>query len=65
MRRLTNDEFREIQDKLSALGHDPGPVDGFFGPQTIAAVKRYEIAKGQEPTGSIDLRLLDRLRREP
>jgi hypothetical protein len=65
VRRLSSDEFREIQDKLQALGHDPGPVDGFFGPQTIAAVKRYEIAKGREPTGGIDLRLLEQLRREP
>jgi len=64
-RRLGNDEVREIQAKLEALGHDPGPVDGIFGPQTVAAVKRYELAVGREPTGAIDLRLLDRLRQEP
>jgi hypothetical protein len=62
---LSNEEFRELQAKLATLGHDPGPVDGLFGPQTIAAVKRYEIARGQEPTGHVDFRLLERLRREP
>jgi len=64
-RRLGNDDVREIQVKLEALGHDPGPADGIFGPQTVAAVKRYEIATGREPTGAIDVRLLDQLRQEP
>ena len=64
-RRLGSDEVREIQAKLEALGHDPGPVDGVFGPQTVAAVKRYEMATGREPTGAIDPRLLEQLRQEP
>jgi hypothetical protein len=64
-RRLSNEELREVQAKLQALGHDPGPVDGLHGPQTVSAVKRYELASGAEPTGNIDLRLLERLRREP
>jgi localization factor PodJL len=64
-RRLSNEELREVQAKLQALGHDPGPADGLHGPQTVSAVKRYEIANQLEPTGSVDLRLLERLRREP
>jgi hypothetical protein len=64
-RRLSNEELREVQARLQALGHDPGPVDGMHGPQTVSAVKRYELANGGEPTGKIDLRLLERLRREP
>jgi hypothetical protein len=63
-RRVGYEEIREIQTKLEALGYDPGPVDGLHGPQTVAAVKRYEIATGREPTGNIDLRLLERLRQE-
>jgi len=64
-RRLSNEELREVQAKLEALGHDPGPVDGLHGPQTVSAVKRYEIANQLEPTGNLDLRLLERLRQEP
>jgi hypothetical protein len=64
-RRLSNEELREVQARLQTLGHDPGQVDGLHGPQTVSAVKRYEIANGAEPTGNIDLRLLERLRREP
>ena len=64
-RRLGTEEIREVQAKLQELGHDPGPVDGLHGPQTVSAVKRYEIALGLEPTGNIDQYLLERLRREP
>jgi hypothetical protein len=64
-RGLGNDEVREIQARLQALGHDPGPVDGLFGPQTVAAVKRYELANQLAPTGHVDLGLLERLRQEP
>jgi hypothetical protein len=64
-RGLGNDEVREVQAKLQALGHSPGPVDGLFGPQTVGAVKRYELANQLEPTGYVDLRLLERLRQEP
>ncbi len=64
-RRLSNEELREVQTRLQALGYDPGPVDGVHGPQTVSAVKRYELATEGEPTGNIDLRLLERLRREP
>jgi hypothetical protein len=62
-RALNNEELLEVQARLKGLGHDPGPVDGIHGPQTVSAVKRYEIANHLEPTGAIDLRLLERLRR--
>ena len=29
-----------IQKKLNEKGHDPGELDGIFGPQTLAALKR-------------------------
>jgi hypothetical protein len=64
-RRLSNEKLREVQTRLQARGHDPGPVDGLHGPQTVSSLKRDKIANGAEPTGYIDLRLLKRLRREP
>ncbi len=33
---------RDLQEKLSLLGYDPGPVDGSFGPKTRAAVKAFQ-----------------------
>lgn len=34
----------EIQRRLSALGFDPGPLDGIRGRQTISAVEKYQRA---------------------
>jgi len=36
----------DLQKKLAAAGFDPGPLDGSFGPKTMAAVKAYQTAKG-------------------
>jgi peptidoglycan hydrolase-like protein with peptidoglycan-binding domain/DNA invertase Pin-like site-specific DNA recombinase len=34
----------ELQRRLRELGQRPGPVDGLFGPQTMAAVQSYQRA---------------------
>ena len=59
---LTIDEVRELQTWLKAFGLDPGPVDGFMGPLTAAAIKKYETARLQPVTGTADRPLLERLR---
>jgi len=33
---------RNIQAGLQRLGYDPGPADGRFGPQTEAAIRRFQ-----------------------
>jgi peptidoglycan hydrolase-like protein with peptidoglycan-binding domain len=35
---------RQLQLRLKKLGHDPGPVDGLFGPLTEGAVMRFQEA---------------------
>ena len=35
-----------LQRRLRAVGVDPGPVDGRFGPLTEAAVRRFQSARG-------------------
>ena len=37
---------RSIQEMLTALGHDPGPIDGVSGPKTKAGVKSFQKAAG-------------------
>lgn len=43
----------ELQRRLSALGFDPGPIDGVYGRRTIAAVKTFQKAKGLTVDGIV------------
>jgi hypothetical protein len=61
---LTGDEVRELQTWLKAFGLDPGPVDGFMGPLTETAIKKYEATRLQPVTGMADRLLLERLRKD-
>lgn len=55
---------REVQQLLSRLGYEPGPVDGSYGPKTSAAVKAYQRDAGLNPDGDINPTLLFLLRSE-
>jgi len=57
-------DIREVQGRLRSVGFNPGPVDGAVGPQTAAAVKQYQDARGLTPTGVADSEVLARLRQE-
>jgi hypothetical protein len=61
---LTNDEVREMQAWLKAFGFDPGPIDGYPGARTKAAIRRYQAARHAEETGELDRSLLRKVRRE-
>src|SRR5687768_12492149 len=37
---------RALQRRLHALGQQPGPIDGLYGPLTSAAVKRFQSSAG-------------------
>jgi peptidoglycan hydrolase-like protein with peptidoglycan-binding domain len=53
--------LEQIQNALRQKGHDPGPVDGVMGPQTIAAVKAFQKEHGLTPTGQLDASTLAKL----
>ena len=61
---LSVDEIKELQNRLNTLGFNAGLADGIVGPQTQAAVVRYEAERGGTQTGRVDRQLLGRLRTE-
>ncbi len=43
----------EIQQRLSQLGYRPGPLDGVWGRQTVAALRAFQTKAGVEPDGIV------------
>jgi peptidoglycan hydrolase-like protein with peptidoglycan-binding domain len=61
--------IHEIQFMLSRLGIDPGPIDGVAGPQTLKAVRNFQVLSGMPAAdlvndGKISAVFLARLRSE-
>ena len=52
---------REAQRALRDLGYDPGPIDGIVGPQTHAALAKYQGAENLPVTGELDSETMARL----
>lgn len=42
---------KAIQQELTILGENPGPIDGLFGFKTAVAVKNFQTKKGLVPDG--------------
>ena len=52
---------REAQRALRELGYSPGPIDGAVGPQTRAALAKYQSAEKLSVTGNLDAETTARL----
>lgn len=44
---------RELQQRLTALGYNPGPIDGVLGRRTISAIKDFQKKIGLEVDGVV------------
>ena len=53
-RRPSQEQIKGAQERLKAAGHDPGSVDGVWGPQTEAAVRAYQQQHGLPVSGALD-----------
>lgn len=54
-------DVRRAQMRLSELGYDPGSTDGIVGPNTQAAIERFQRAENLEVTGELDTGTVGRL----
>jgi lytic murein transglycosylase len=62
-RALTTAELQEIQQRLTARGFDTQGVDGRVGPDTMRAVRNFQLKTGLQPAdGYPGLKVLARLR---
>ena len=55
------DLIRQVQQRLLAVGYNPGSIDGALGPQTRDALRWFQNTKGLRPTGEPDEATLDAL----
>lgn len=59
---LRRSELKEIQQRLTERGFDPGPADGVIGSRTRDALKSYQISKGIPADGYPSFEILEKLR---
>jgi lytic murein transglycosylase len=62
LRALSYFERREVQERLTALGHDTGGVDAKMGPRTLAAIRSFQNSRHERPDGYPGLPVLEALR---
>jgi len=60
-RRVGRERIRDVQMLLNELGYDAGPVDGYMGRQTGAAIKAFQEARGLTTSGAFSEELRDKL----
>lgn len=51
---LAHGDIVKVQEKLKALGYDPGAIDGRPGKQTLQALNDYRRSLGLKPTDTVD-----------
>jgi len=51
--RTSGPMVRTIQNRLKEAGHDPGPVDGIYGPKTMQAVADFQKRMGLVVDGEV------------
>ncbi|WP_299985105.1 lytic murein transglycosylase [uncultured Ruegeria sp.] len=61
-RVLSFTERKELQRRLTQAGFDTQGIDGRTGPNTIDAVRAFQVAQGLVPDGYPSLSLLERMR---
>ncbi|MEW9799172.1 peptidoglycan-binding domain-containing protein [Alteromonas sp. CYL-A6] len=61
-RALNNTDIATAQRALHLLGYDPGEIDGYYGTNSIRAVKAYQRDQGYDEDGQLDAVLFDEIK---
>ena len=61
-RTLSRTEKQELQQRLTSLGFDTQGIDGIIGPNSRAAVRRFQQSRGLVPDGYVSASLLSAVR---
>lgn len=56
---IGNKEVFELQRKLERLQLFNGTIDGYYGPQTAGAIRKFEEQRGLKPTGELTTATVD------
>jgi peptidoglycan hydrolase-like protein with peptidoglycan-binding domain len=49
----TPERYKEIQQALTDRGHYTGPVNGIWGPESVAALKSFQQEQNLTPDGKL------------
>jgi peptidoglycan hydrolase-like protein with peptidoglycan-binding domain len=58
---MNSSDRKRVQTALAHLGYYDGKVDGIFGPDSRAAIRRYQHELGAEMTGRLTAAQTSRL----
>jgi peptidoglycan hydrolase-like protein with peptidoglycan-binding domain len=62
---IGNADVIEVQRKLEMLKLFSGKIDGFYGPQTARAIKKFEELNGLKPKGELTIGMVELVRKAP
>lgn len=62
---IGNTEVFELQRKLAELQFFTGKIDGYYGPQTAGAIRRFEEANGLPPLGELNRGIIETIMAAP
>jgi peptidoglycan hydrolase-like protein with peptidoglycan-binding domain len=62
---IGNADVFEAQRRLEMLKLFTGTIDGYYGPQTARAIRKFEELQGLKPTGELTADIVERIKNAP